>query len=169
MFIFPAQSQVLGFIVSSEGVEADPEKVQKLIDWARPTNQEDVRRFLGFCGYYRKFVKGVSNIAGPLNELMPATRKVKGKSKTSHKSDWKWGEDQETAFVKLKEILSSPLILGYPDYNEQFNIHTDASLQGLGAILYQNKMAWSELLLMLVEVQQSLKRIIHPTNLNSWL
>nr|KAG5687852.1 hypothetical protein BaRGS_022394 [Batillaria attramentaria] len=65
----------VGHIISSAGVEADPDKCEKVKDWPTPKSPEDVRRFLGFCGYYRRFVKGFSQIARPLTALMPAPTK----------------------------------------------------------------------------------------------
>jgi hypothetical protein len=55
----------LGHVVSSEGIEADPDKVQKVKEWPRPTSPEQVRQFLGFAGYYRKFVKDFAKKARP--------------------------------------------------------------------------------------------------------
>ena len=132
----------VGHIVSGEGVEPDPEKCDKVKDWPTPKSPEDVRRFLGFCGFYRRFVKGFSQIARPLTQLMPTpTKSARKKGKRSApKTDrvpWKWGSEQEGAFLKLKECLTSPPVLGFPDYTQPFELQTDASGQGLGAVLCQ--------------------------------
>nr|KAG5712759.1 hypothetical protein BaRGS_029814 [Batillaria attramentaria] len=139
-----AQERVkyVGHIISSAGVEADPDKCEKVKDWPTPKSPEDVRRFLGFCGYYRRFVKGFSQIARPLTALMPAPTKGckrKGKRSTpkTERVPWSWGPEQENAFQQLKECLTSPPILGFPDYSSPFVLQTDASTHGLGAILYQ--------------------------------
>nr|KAG5690731.1 hypothetical protein BaRGS_022422 [Batillaria attramentaria] len=139
-----AQERVkyVGHIISSAGVEADPDKCEKVRDWPTPKSPEDVRRFLGFCGYYRRFVKGFSQIARPLTALMPAPTKGckrKGKRSTpkTERVPWSWGPEQENAFQQLKECLTSPPILGFPDYSSPFVLQTDASTHGLGAILYQ--------------------------------
>jgi len=59
----------LGHVVSAEGVETDPEKVSAVKEWARPQSVKELRSFLGFCSYYRCFVKDFANIAGPLQKL----------------------------------------------------------------------------------------------------
>lgn len=134
----------IGHIVSSDGIETDPDKIDKIVNWPTPKSAEDIRQFLGFCGYYRRFCKNFSQIARPLSELMPKPEKCrKRKRKNSNSSDlssnFKWGPEQQRAFEKLKHMLSSPPVLAYPNYNEPFELHTDASQQGLGAVLYQTQ------------------------------
>jgi hypothetical protein len=67
----------VGHIVSEEGVEADPGKIDKVANWPTPTSPEEVRQFLGFAGYYRRYVKNFSRIAKPLSEIMPVPKKTK--------------------------------------------------------------------------------------------
>ncbi|KAK3085220.1 hypothetical protein FSP39_000156 [Pinctada imbricata] len=128
----------VGHVVSEEGIEPDPQKIEKVIEWPTPTSKEEVRQFLGFVGYYRKFVKDFSKIAKPLNSLLPATRR-KGtkKKKEEAMNPFTWNEEQQTAFDALKSQLMKPPILGYPDYKQPFELHTDACAKGLGAVLYQ--------------------------------
>ena len=59
----------LGHVVSAEGVETDPEKVSAVKEWGRPQSVKELRSFLGFCSYYRCFVKDFAKIAGPLHKL----------------------------------------------------------------------------------------------------
>lgn len=47
----------IGHIVSEEGIETDPDKINKVKNWPTPKNPEEVRSFLGFVGYYRKFLE----------------------------------------------------------------------------------------------------------------
>jgi len=137
---FKRKVKYVGYIVSADGIEADPEKVDKIRHWPTPTSPEEVRKFLGFAGYYRKFVAGFSQIARPLSELMPKTAKKKTRSRQpTHEVDWKWGPEQEEAFTTLKTCLTSPPVLGYADFAKPFELHTDASCQGLGAVLYQEQ------------------------------
>ena len=126
--------------VGTELSQIPPKKTETIRNWPTPKTPEDVRRFLGFAGYYRKFVKDVSKIAAPLTVLMPSTTKKKqGKRKQPSQKPWVWGDEQETAFKRLKDILSSPPVLGYVDYTLPFELHTDASAMALGAVLYQEK------------------------------
>ena len=67
---FKEQIQFLGHIVSKEGISTCPEKVHAVQEWPMPKTINDLRSFLGFVGYYRKFIKGFSQIAKPLNSLL---------------------------------------------------------------------------------------------------
>lgn len=62
-FLFGRKVKYLGHVVSGQGVAIDPEKISAVKDWPIPQNKKQVRSFLGFCSYYRKFVKGFSLIA----------------------------------------------------------------------------------------------------------
>ena len=65
----------VGHIVSEKGIESDEEKVSKVLGWPQPKSREEIRQFLGFVGYYRKFIGNFSKIARPLIDLMPTTQK----------------------------------------------------------------------------------------------
>ena len=138
---FQPKVKYVGHIVSEEGVETDPEKVEKVMNWPTPKSPEEVRRFIGFVGYYRKFIRNFSQIAKPLTSIMPTSNIKKGKKKTKKQQQeaFQWTDKQETAFTTLKQHLSSAPILGYVDYSKPFELHTDASGQGLGAVLYQEQ------------------------------
>ena len=133
----------VGHIVSESGIEPDGEKIAKVLDWPTPTSREQVRQFLGFIGYYRKFIRDFAKIARPLSDLLPSTvKKTRGKSKsanTSSQNDFCWRDNQEQAFQFLKAQLTQPPILAYPDHSRPFELHTDASSKGLGAVLYQER------------------------------
>ena len=131
-----------GHVVSENGVEADPEKTARIAEWPTPHNVADVRQFLGFAGYYRRFVKGFSAIAKPLTQLTGGSggRGRRGKKKTDAEPvPWTWGPEQETAFNRLKQCLTTPPVLAYADYSLPFLLYTDASGDGLGAVLYQKQ------------------------------
>ena len=59
----------LGHVISKDGIQVDPKKVEAVIDWPRSTTVTEVRSFLGLAGYYRRFVKDFSKIAAPLTRL----------------------------------------------------------------------------------------------------
>ena len=134
----------LGHVVSEEGIKTDPEKTEAIKNWPVPKSIKDVRSFLGFAGYYRRFIKGFSNIARPLNDLLVGIS-TNGKTNTKKSAEKKkkptfiWTERQQHAFEEIREKLSEPPILAYADYSLPFQLHTDASTTGLGAVLYQNQ------------------------------
>jgi len=117
--------EFLGHVVGKDGLKPDPGKIEKIKNLKVPTTQKEVRSILGLCGYYRRFVKGFSKIAKPLNELLQ-----KGKP-------FEWTDRQQKAFEELKEKLIQYPILAYPDYEKEFILMTDASGIGLGAVLSQ--------------------------------
>lgn len=137
---FKDHVKYLGHVVSENGVHTDPEKLDALASWPRPTNVKLLRSYLGFTGYYRRFIKDYAKIAKPLNDLLVghSTNKVANKKNRNKKSiPWQWNQEQQIAFDTLKEKLMSPPVLAYADFKKPFIIHTDASTEGLGAVLYQ--------------------------------
>ena len=115
----------LGHIVSAKGVETDPGKIRCIQEWPVPKNVKELRQFLGIASYYRRFVKSFAQKASPLYRLTEKGRK------------WSWTIECGEAFAKLKQALVSPPILAFPDFNCDFVVDTDASTEGLGAILSQ--------------------------------
>ena len=128
--------------MSEHGVETDPDKIKALTDWLVPHNIKTLRSFLGFTGYYRRFVKDYAKLVKPLNDLLighPTNKQALQNQKKKKKKSipWQWGESQQAAFDMLKLKLSTPPVLAYADFSKSFVIHTDASREGLGAVLYQ--------------------------------
>ncbi|PIK59004.1 putative thy-1 membrane glycoprotein isoform X1 [Apostichopus japonicus] len=135
--LFQEEIGYLGHVVSSKGIATDPEKTAVVEKWEAPRNAKEVRSFLGLAGYYRRFIKGFSKIAGPLYDLVGATTKKSGKEVTPKQNSFQWLSKQQEAFEKLKKSLTTAPVLSYPDYTKPFIVHTDASAQGLGAVLSQ--------------------------------
>lgn len=121
----------LGHIVNKNGVQTDPEKVTTIVDYPEPRNVGQLRTFLGMASYYRKFILGFSKIAKCLYRL------------TSPKEGWTWKSQEKEAFERLKlamsqtPVLAQPNIKGAQDGSRPFLIYTDASKEGLGAMLAQ--------------------------------
>ena len=128
----------VGYTVSERGISADPQKIDKVRNWPTPKNPDDVRQFVGFAGFYRRFIKDFSTIVKPLNELMPSTHQKK-KARPKTPDNWNWGERQENAFQELKQKLTSAPILAYSNSNLPYELHIDASGDALGAVLYQEQ------------------------------
>jgi hypothetical protein len=115
----------LGHIISPQGVKTDPKKIMAMKAMEEPANAKQLRKFLGMCSYYRRFVKDFSKIAYPLYDL------------TSPKKDFQWKEEHKNAFKQLKEKMSSPPVLSFPNRNGKFILYTDASKHAIGSVLCQ--------------------------------
>ena len=127
-------------MVSANGIQADPKKIEAITNWPVPSSVKEVRKFLGFAGYYRRFIKGFAKIARPLNNLLIGQpTKSKRSEKILKKLPFKWEDEHQEAFEALVKQLVNPPILAYANYDLPFTLHTDASGSGLGAVLYQHQ------------------------------
>ena len=121
----------LGHIVSKNGVETDPKKVKVIQDWPIPETVYDMRSFLLFTNYYRKFLFHYFRIAKPLNEL------ISGENSKKKKGPVKWEGKHQEAFEKLKQLCTEAPIVAYADYKKLFRVYTDTSEIGLGTVISQ--------------------------------
>jgi len=119
------QVKLLGFVIGRDGICPTPEKVAAIAAMRRPRSVQDIRRFLGACGFFRRHIEGFATIARPLTRL------------TKKGVKFEWGETPQTAFDTLKKALVRAPILRLPDFSQPFEVHSDASLQALGAALLQ--------------------------------
>ncbi|KAI0991137.1 hypothetical protein K3495_g17050, partial [Podosphaera aphanis] len=116
----------LGFIVKAgEGVAVDPVKVKAISEWQAPTSVKGVRSFLGFANFYRCFVEGFSDITAPLTEL------------TKKNVEWKWGDEEDKAFKRLKKIFASEPVLAQWDPERETILEADSSGYAIGGCLSQ--------------------------------
>ena len=131
----------LGHVVSEDGIQTDPSKIEAVKSWPIPKCTKDIRKFLGFTGYYRRFVKDYATIARPLNDLLIgySTNPKAKKTSARTKMPFKWGTEEQASFDAIISKLTTPPVLAYADYRMPFTLHTDASISGLGAILYQKQ------------------------------
>lgn len=146
---FQTSVKYLGHIVSEKGIETDPDKVAALKTWPKPNDLKGLRTFLGFCGYYRRFVKDYSRIVKPLNELTAGYPPLRKHTKTAVNPEKyynpkdtfgdRWTPACQAAFDTIIEKLTTAPILGFADPKLSYILHTDASTSGLGAALYQEQ------------------------------
>ncbi|KAL0185385.1 hypothetical protein M9458_021082, partial [Cirrhinus mrigala] len=136
---FKQQVKYLGHVVSSQGVATDPSKVEVVAKWGRPVNVTELRSFLGFASYYRRFVEGFAKLAAPLHKLVAEF--VGGRHKKSAGPSFAsaWTEHCQNSFDTLKEKLTTSPILAYADFSLPFILEVDASHRGLGAVLSQEQ------------------------------
>ena len=127
--ILQPQVKYLGFVVSKEGISTDPEKIRAVREWPIPHTVKDIRAFVAFCSFYRRFIEGFAKVAAPLHALMGGESKA---DVTKY-----WGKEEARAFEELKEKLTCAPVLKNADYDRPFVVETDASLDGLGAVLSQ--------------------------------
>jgi transposase InsO family protein len=132
----------LGHSVSAEGVRCSNKHLEAVTSWPEPSNVQQLQTFLGFTGFFRRFIAGYSTIAYPMLKLLKGSEKKNHKSPKRRKSQhdyvpWEWGKEQQDAFNALKASLTSTPLLVYPDFSKPFTLHVDASRRGLGAVLYQ--------------------------------
>ncbi|GJW99634.1 retrotransposon-related protein [Tanacetum coccineum] len=121
---FTLKVEYFGHIISGLGVSTDPHKIQAMVDWPVPTNLKQLKGFLGLTGYYRRFVKNYASISMSLIALLK-------------KNAFGWNMEAQTAFEKLKSVMTQTPVLQLPDFNEVFIIETDASGIGIGVVLQQ--------------------------------
>lgn len=122
--------EFLSHLITVTGLEPSPEKIQAILDIPSPRTLTQANRFIGKIGYYRKFVRDFAKIAAPIHKV---TNKIGSK-----KGEFYWDEEQQLAFEKFKQILTTPpLFLNFPDKSTPFILSTDASKVRVGGVLKQ--------------------------------
>ena len=117
--------EYLGHVVTTNGIEVDPKKVESVKGFPQPTNLKTLRSFLGLASYYRRFIPNFSREARPLHSL------------TCKNAQFIWTPTYQQAFDKLKQLLTDAPVLAFPNFEQDFILETDASGEGLGAVLAQ--------------------------------
>ena len=115
-----------GYLVENGHVKIDPEKVRIVRSWPVPTNSSAVRSFLGFLGYYRKFIKDFGTMAAPLHAI------------SGMKSVWIWSSLEQNSFESLRNAMLKDPVLVCPNDKFTFHIWPDASPWAVGGVLTQD-------------------------------
>ena len=123
--LFRSSVPFLGHIVGRAGLECDPNKVSAVANWIPPSTIKGVREFLGFTGYYRRFVPDYSTVAQPLVRLLGKDCK------------FKWMDACQDAFKALRALLIKAPVLAFPKEDLPYIVDTDASDYGVGGVLSQ--------------------------------
>ena len=123
---FKKHIQYLGHLISADGIQPLPEKLESIAKMPAPRNPKEVKQFLGLVGYYRKFIPRFADISRVLTHL------------TKKDVDFKWTPECENCFQILKEFLQQAPILRYPDPQASYTLYTDASKYAYAGVLTQH-------------------------------
>ena len=159
--LFQREVRYLGRLVSESGYRADPKETAALqgLKTKTPQTVGDLRKILGLTGYYRRYLKDYAKRARTLYDLLKVSEAEtnKGHQKTTRKSSRggkkkgkqngqapsstpiSWTSNHQEVLNSLLDDLTSPPVMAYPDFSLPFVLHTDASQEGLGAVLYQKQ------------------------------
>uniref|UniRef100_A0A3B5PZG8 Gypsy retrotransposon integrase-like protein 1 n=1 Tax=Xiphophorus maculatus TaxID=8083 RepID=A0A3B5PZG8_XIPMA len=136
---FQKEVHYLGHVISDQGVATDPAKIKVVANWPVPTTATELRSFLGFASYYRRFVEGFAKMAAPLHRRAAELTSKGPKRKATQSIVGAWTEECQQSFEALKAKLTSTPVLAYADFSLPFILEVDASHSGLGAVLSQEQ------------------------------
>jgi transposase InsO family protein len=125
-FFGRTELEYLGYQISRDGMRPSQKKVEAILQLEPPKTRKQLRRFIGMVNYYRDMWPQRSHLLAPLSSL------------TSTKVRWKWTSEHQEAFDKMKTLIAKETLLTFPDFSQEFEIHTDASKVQLGACISQN-------------------------------
>ncbi|CAK1596618.1 unnamed protein product [Parnassius mnemosyne] len=117
--------KMLGFIISTEGIKTDPDKIRAIQEFPAPKKIKQLRAFLDLCNFYRRFIPNYSESIIPLCELLKKGRK------------FKWSGKEQKAFDFIKQQLINTIQLHHPDFNKPYYLQADCSGVGMAGVLYQ--------------------------------
>jgi hypothetical protein len=113
----------LGHIIGAQGVLVHHENIHAVLNWQTPRTLIELRRFFDLCSFYKRFVKGFSQMGAPLTDL-------------TKKGAFNWTEESQKAFDRMKEVMSTCPLLSLPDFNQSFVLECDVSGKGIGVLMF---------------------------------
>ena len=122
-YFYKPQIQYLGHIISETTLAVDPKNIRAIEDWPTPTSVTDIMSFLWLAGYYQKFIENFSIIACPMSALQKKENKLLWKTKCKE------------SFQKIKQLLTTTLILQIADPDGDFVVCMDAIKERLRGVL----------------------------------
>lgn len=117
----------LGHVISKNGIDVDPSKVEFMLAWKQPKTATKIKSFVGLAGYYKRFIEGFLKTVSPLTQL------------TKKNQVFTWTEECENNFQRIKEKLITSLVLIFPQLGELYEVYCDASYKGLGCVIMKHK------------------------------
>ena len=129
----PRNVQYLGHVLSANGIRMSEDRIKATINLKTPTTIKELRSILGSVNFVRKFIPNPATIIEPLVTL-PRKSVANLKTLRNH-----WEPEQDAVFIKIKELLTSAPVLHFPQFQNPFIIHVDASDCGVGAFLAQKE------------------------------
>ncbi|KAI0493612.1 hypothetical protein KFK09_023731 [Dendrobium nobile] len=118
------QVHFLGFVLTPNGIQTAPQKITAIMEWPIPKSLSEVHSFHGLANYYHHFIRGFSNIMSPITNCLKS-------------ASFGWTAAQQRSIERIKIALISAPVLAFLDFEKAFQVDTDASTIGIGAVLSQ--------------------------------
>ena len=117
----------LGHLPTGTSISPDPKKFEAVEGWPTPQTVTQVRSFLSFTNYFRRFIQGYADLASPFDEI------------TGKGAHFSWNDQRQAAFEQLKKALLQAPVLQLADVSRPFRVYTDTSGTSIAAVLMQSK------------------------------
>jgi Reverse transcriptase (RNA-dependent DNA polymerase)/RNase H-like domain found in reverse transcriptase len=125
-FFVESKLDYLGYLISRNGIQSQPKKMEAILRLKEPKNKRQLRHFLGMVNYYRDMWRQRSHRLVPLTQLV------------SNSEMFQWTTVHQEAYNEVKWVISKETLLSFPDFDKPFHVYTDASKYQLGSIIMQD-------------------------------